>query len=516
MSSWLSTTGKVYLPPAQPVARVLETDEYITGTSLYFHAGTERLLTVGHPYFPVKDVQEPHKVLVPKVSGSQFRVFRFNLPDPNRFALIDNGFYDSDHERLVWKLRGIEIGRGGPLGIGTTGHPLYNKFGDTENPNGYKKQSDDNRQDVSLDPKQTQMFIIGCTPAIGEHWDKAEPCPSPAPQQGDCPPIELVNSYIQDGDMCDIGFGAFNFKALQADKSSAPLDVIATVCKWPDFLKMGKDIYGDSLFFFGRREQLYARHFFVRAGTMGDALPEPFEATSDYFIGAQNQQDQYTLGPHIYVGTPSGSLVSSESQLFNRPYWLNRAQGTNNGICWDNQLFVTLVDNTHNTNFTISVKSDGANDNYQYKASDFKQYLRHIEEFEMEFIFQLCKVPLTADVMAHLNVMNPNILDNWQLNFVPPPPSGIEDQYRFLQSRATRCPTQTPATEKEDPYKDLSFWVVDLSERFSSELSQFSLGRRFLYQSGLINGSLKRKRIISSSHVQTNTKRSAKRKRSLK
>ena len=134
----------------------------------------------------------------------------------------------------------------------------------------------------------------------------------------------------------------------------------------------------------------------------------------------------------------------------------------------------------------------------------------------MEFIFQLCKVPLTADVMAHLNVMNPNILDNWQLNFVPPPPSGIEDQYRFLQSRATRCPTQTPATEKEDPYKELSFWVVDLSERFSSELSQFSLGRRFLYQSGLINGSLKRKRIISSSHAQTNTKSSAKRKRSLK
>ena len=98
------------------------------------------------------------------------------------------------------------------------------------------------------------------------------------------------------------------------------------------------------------------------------------------------------------------------------------------------------------------------------------------------------------------------------MNFVPPPPSGIEDQYRFITSRATRCPTQNPPAEREDPFKDLSFWTVDLSERFSSELSQFSLGRRFLYQSGLINGSRKRQRAITS-QTATGTKRSAKRKR---
>ena len=204
----------------------------------------------------------------------------------------------------------------------------------------------------------------------------------------------------------------------------------------------------------------------------------------------------------MYFGTPSGSLASSDSQLFNRPYWLNRAQGTNNGVCWGNELFVTLVDNTHNINFTLSVKSQGEDgENYRYSPKDFKQYLRHVQEFEMEFIFQLCKVPLTADILAHLNVMNKNILDDWQLNFVPPPPSGIEDQYRFLTSRATRCPDQTPPVEKDDPYKGLTFWNVDLSERFSSELSQFSLGRRFLYQTGIING--KRKMSATTSAVGT-------------
>lgn len=500
MTNWLSTTGKVYLPPAQPVARVLETDEYVIGTSVYFHAGTERLLTVGHPYFPVRDLQ--NKVVVPKVSGSQYRVFRFTLPDPNRFALVDSGLFDSEHERLVWKLKGIEVGRGGPIGIGTTGHPLFNKLNDTENPTSYKAQTTDDRQNVSLDPKQTQLFIVGCTPAIGEHWDKAKPCDNPPVTPGDCPPIQLVNSIIEDGDMCDIGFGAMNFSALQEDRSSVPLDLVNTTSKWPDFLKMSKNIYGDSLFFYGRREQVYARHFFTRAGTIGDAIPDPFQATSDYLVNPKNEQNQSKLGSHIYFGTPSGSLASSDSQLFNRPYWLNRAQGTNNGVCWGNQLFVTVVDNTHNINFTLSVKSQGEEgDNYKYTATDFKQYLRHVQEYEMEFIFQLCKVPLTADVLAHLNVMNPNILDDWQLNFVPPPPSGIEDQYRFLTSKATRCPDQTPVTEKDDPYKGKTFWGVDLSERFSSELSQFSLGRRFLYQTGILNG--KRKMVANTSTVGT-------------
>ena len=513
MANWLSTNGKLFLPPAQPVARVLETDEYITPTSLYFHANTERLLTVGHPYFPIRDVANEHNILVPKVSGNQYRVFRLKLPDPNKFALIDSGFYNPNHERLVWKVKGIEVSRGGPLGIGTTGHPLFNKFMDTENPNSYKQNTDDNRQNTSFDPKQTQMLIIGCTPVIGEHWDIAEACKTPRPEKGDCPPIQLMNSVIQDGDMCDIGFGAFNFDVLQEDKSSAPLDIVATTCKYPDFLKMSNDIYGDSCFFFGKREQVYTRHYFVRAGKSGDAIPEPFEPTSKYFIPGADNQDQKDIASIVYFGTPSGSLVSSESQLFNRPYWINKAQGTNNAICWGNNLFVTVVDNTHNVNFNISVKATGEDSNtYKYKASDFKHYLRHVEEYEMELIFQLCKVPLTADVLAHLNVMNPNILDEWQLNFVPPPPSGIEDQYRFLESKATRCPDQNSETETQDPYKGLNFWVVDLQERFSSELSQSSLGRRFLYQSGLING----KRYRTTTSAVAGARRSVQRRKTTK
>nr|AYA94957.1 MAG: L1 protein [Human papillomavirus] len=510
MALWLQNQGKLYLPPAKPVARVLGTDEYIIETDLFFHANTERLLTVGHPYFNVPDAQDESKIAVPKCSGNQYRCLRLNLPDPNKFALIDDTIFNPERERLVWRVKGLEVSRGGPLGVGTVGHPLFNKFGDTENSIVYPpKQTKDDRQQFSQDPKQVQLLIVGCTPAVGEHWDVAKFCADHVPQKGECPPIQLVTTFLQDGDMCDIGYGNANFKAFQENRSDVPLDIVDATCKWPDFVKMTKEAYGDSLFFFTRKEQLYARHYYARGGAVGDSIPGK---STGLFINPENSAAQHDLASSIYFPVVSGSLISSEGQIFNKPYWLQRAQGPNNGICWDNQLFITYVDNTRNYNFTLSVFSDTGktlDENYVYDANDFREYLRHIEEVELELIFQLCKVPLNADVLAHLNVMNPNILENWQLSFVPPPPQGIEDAYRYITSNATKCPTDLPPDEKPDPYKDYKFWNIDLRERFSSELTQFPLGRKFLFQAGLLGN--KRLR-TSTSTVSSGTKR-VKRKR---
>lgn len=514
MSYWLPNTGKVYLPPSRPVARVLSTDEYVQETSLFFHASSDRLLTVGHPYFAIKDNET---ITVPKVSGNQFRVFRLQLPDPNRFALVDPSIFDPDKERLVWKLRGIEVMRGGPLGVGSTGHPLFNKLNDTENPNNYFQTSTDSRQNVSLDPKQTQLLIVGCEPCTGAHWDAAKPCAPPAPQKGDCPPLQLVNSVIEDGDMCDIGFGAMNFNVLQQDRSSVPLDIVASTCKWPDLVKMTNDVYGDGLFFFGKREQLYARHYFTRNGIVGDSIPEVNENPQTKFVipgDSSTRQAQATITPSIYFATPSGSLVSSDAQILNRPYWMQRAQGMNNGVCWNNNLFVTVVDNTHNTNFTISQYTGDTTPPQTYKSQEYKEYLRHVEEFDVSIIVQICKIGLEADILAHLNAMNPSILENWNLAFVPPPATGIEDHYRFITSLATRCPDQNPPAEKKDPYEQYSFWNVDMTDRMSNDLTQTSLGRRFVYQIGLAgrtipSKTIKRKRvaIAGSSNISKSSKR---------
>ena len=514
MALWMQNRGKLYLPPAKPTPRVLSTDEYVEGTKLYFYAGSERLLIVGHPYFDVIDPGNNNALTVPKVSANQYRVMRVRLPDPNKFALVEKSLYNPDRERLVWKLIGLQIGRGGPIGISTSGHPLFNKYNDTENPNTYpakQENTDDNRMDVSMDPKQTQLFIVGCIPPVGEHWDVGKVCENVRPDKGSCPPIQLVHTTIQDGDMCDVGFGAANFKTLQEDKSGVPMDLLNETCKYPDFLQMSKDKYGDSLFFFGRKEQLYARHFYVRGGVDGDALP-----LTNFIYGAQQDKPQNNLGPYTYFPTPSGSLYSTDNQLFNRPYWLSQAQGANNGVLWGNQMFITVVDNTRGTNINISVYKENGDmpGDYKYKANDFRNYTRHCEEYEVELIVELCKVRLDPDILAHINVMNPSILENWQLSFVPPAPQGIEDTYRYLQSLATSCPSELVPVEKPDPYEGLTFWNINLEDKFSDELSQFPLGKRFLYQSGY--STLRKRKADNSSATVTVRKHKTVKRRKVK
>ncbi|AUT11928.1 L1 [Leptonychotes weddellii papillomavirus 4] len=449
MAFWTASGNKLYLPPT-PVTKTSSTDAYVIRTNVYYHANSERLLTVGHPYYEIRSADE-QTVEVPKVSCNQYRVFRIRFPDPNKFALADQSIFNPETERLVWAMRGVEIGRGQPLGIGLTGHPLFNRYDDTENPRTYMPDPvPDGRQNVSSDTKQTQLFILGCAPPLGEHWAPALRCDpkgdeAPAPR-GSCPPLELVSSVIEDGDMIDIGYGAMDFNRLQDNKSDAPLDINTSICKYTDYIRMGKDTYGDHLFFYGRREQMYTRHFFNRNGTVGDAVPG-----SKFLVAKAGRELKPSSS--VYFGSPSGSLVSSDSQLFNRPYWLMRAQGQNNGICWENQAFVTVVDTTRGTNFNLSVLTTEQKPT-DYDASKYKNYLRHVEEYELSFILQLCKVPLTPDVLANIYTMNPDVLEDWNLGVNPPPSATLEDTYRYLKSLATPCPDKVQPFIKMDSGHD--------------------------------------------------------------
>nr|WCI99992.1 MAG: L1 [Pan troglodytes papillomavirus 1] len=469
---WRSSEAKVYLPPVA-VSKVVSTDDYVTRTNIYYHAGSSRLLAVGHPYYPIKS-STGNKTLVSKVSGLQYRVFRIQLPDPNKFGLPDTSFYNPDTQRLVWACIGLEVGRGQPLGIGTSGHPFLNKLDDTENaPKYVAGQISDSRENVSMDYKQTQLCILGCTPATGEHWAKGNPCTAQSP--GDCPPLELVNTTIQDGDMVDAGFGAMDFSTLQTNKCDVPIDICNTICKYPDYLKMAAEPYGDSMFFYLRREQLFVRHLFNRAGQMGDTIPDEL-----YIKGSNNTANPSS---YVYYPTPSGSMVTSEAQIFNKPYWLQHAQGHNNGICWGNQVFLTVVDTTRSTNLTLCASTSDSST--PYNNNNFKEYLRHVEEYDIQFIFQLCKITLTTEVMTYIHSMNPAILEDWNFGVAPPPSGTLEDTYRFVQSQAIACQKPPAPSEKEDPLSKLSFWTVDLKDRFSAELDQFPLGRKFLLQAGM-------------------------------
>ena len=98
MSVWRPSEATVYLPPV-PVSKVVSTDEYVSRASIYYYAGSSRLLAVGHPYFSIKNPNNAKKLLVPKVSGLQYRVFRVRLPDPHKFGFPDTSFYNPDTQR---------------------------------------------------------------------------------------------------------------------------------------------------------------------------------------------------------------------------------------------------------------------------------------------------------------------------------------------------------------------------------------------------------------------------------
>ena len=103
--------------------------------------------------------------------------------------------------------------------------------------------------------------------------------------------------------------------------------------------------------------------------------------------------------------------------------------------------------------------------------------------------------------------MNSNILEDWQLGFVPTPDNSVHDTYRYINSKATKCPDAVEPKEREDPFAKYTFWNVDLSDKLSLDLDQYPLGRKFLFQAGLQT----RKRTLKPSSVKST--KSAKRRR---
>ena len=172
------------------------------------------------------------------------------------------------------------------------------------------------------------------------------------------------------------------------------------------------------------------------------------------------------------------------------------------------------IDTTRSTNMTVCAATTSSLSD-TYKATEYKQYMRHVEEFDLQFIFQLCTIKLTAEVMSYIHTMNPTILEDWNFGLSPPPNGTLEDTYRYVQSQAITCQKPTPDKEKQDPYAGLSFWEVNLKEKFSSELDQYPLGRKFLLQTGVQSRSpirVGRKRAASTSTATPTTRKKAKRK----
>lgn len=461
---------RLYLPPA-PLTSVLCTDDYVNRKGIYYHGESDRLLFVGHPEFAIPGDNGTDKV--PKCSPNQYRVFEVTLPDPNQFALPDPNVHNPSEERLLWAVVGVQVGRGLPLGVAVSGHPYFNAFLDAETLNKRTApQKTDDRKMAAHDPKQTQLIILGCKPPLGEYWDAAPSCDQQNNNAGECFPIELKGKAIEDGDMMDIGWGAANWAKFNGNKSDLPLDIAESITVYPDYLKMAESPTGDECWFFARRECLYARHVFSRGGTESEKPP----ASS---ILPPNPEEETRLAN--FSTTPSGSLITTDGQLFNRPYWILRAQGMNNGMCWNNRVYVTVGDNTRGTTMSISVAQGEPK---TYDSGNIKHYSRHCEEYKVSLILELCSVSLTQEIVSYLHTIHPDVLEQWEIT-VGGPTAGLEDKYRYINSHATRCPNANAVKPSKDPTSELKFWKLNFTERLSLDLSQFPLGRKFLQARGI-------------------------------
>ncbi|AVH76295.1 L1 [Serinus canaria papillomavirus 1] len=483
---------RLIIPSTTSVPTPYSTDEYVTGLDYYYHLHTDRLLTVGNPYFEVADTDKGG-VAVPKVSANQYRCFRILLPDPNgTFQLPETNLYDPEKHRLVWQVKGVQVNRGQPVGVGLAAAPAFNRGRDAEqNSRAYVNGPDnDDRISCAFDPKQNQMMIVGCAPAIGEHWGKAEHCAGDT-LDTKCPAIQLVNTHIQDGDMSDIGFGAMDFTDLGVNQSDVPLELWSSAAKYPDWIKMHTDSYGDSCFYHVTREQVYARRYWQRSGKAGEPIPNTFQILQNY--NGNNS---------AYLAVPSGSVVTSDTNIFNRPYWLSRAQGPNNGVCWLQNLFITVLDNSRNVIMHVSSKAEGAAENADsvYVPNNYYESARHVEEYEISVIVQLCRVTLSSEILGHLYRMNPHVLKQWGIQEAPSTVVTSEDRYRWITSQATKCPLPAPEAKPvvDDPYKGETYWTVDAGDRLSSDLGRFPLGRKFLQLPRRAPAATKRAAVSSS------------------
>lgn len=467
-----------YLPPAHPQATYFSTtDDFVSSTGRYATGHSGRLLIVGHPYFTVPANGNGNgKVLVPKVNANQYRVFRCILPDPNKVPICQGP--EPEGFKYVWRLRCVRVGRGQPFSVGLSGAPKFNRGLDLESvphPKAAAAAADgdnkDQRVPFAYDPKQMQILIVGCAPAKGEYWHSkscnGDGSESPPP----CPAIELQTHDILDGSMCDIGTGSLSHEL--KNPNDLPLELVDELPVYPDVIGMQNDPTGDSCFFMVKREQLYLRHAFLKDGTQGE--PIGTETTG------------YTFSP----GT-SGSLINSDTSLFGKPYYLNQAQGANNGVVWDNTLYITLLDNTRNNTMVISSK--GQNGNGSYDQTKWTNYLRHVEEYDLHLGLELCKVDMSATVLYHMMIHNPGILDKWGYTTEAPtqhrpPDSPSDTSYRYSKdppsagySGAISChaPDSSDTEDEEEDFFEHGFWNLDFRSKINFESRATSFDRAFL------------------------------------
>lgn len=415
-----------------PGSNILKSsDSYTRDTGVIFAIESEEIILQGSPRAKSDDTEPKMPILNP----NEYRVFRNKLPEPNAFGILEQ-YVSLKEKKYLWKLRGVRINRNGPqLKL-----PEYNLQFDKFGSNAAKVSQ------LLYDPPLNQKIILGCKPCLGYHFpvlnipdnevhvcemDCAN-CPcccedDPPVKAAAEPPVMLgkpIITEIMDGDMSDIGFGTIDMRnKVRADlfptimflRSDSPCKEIAKI-------EMKKEMTGDRDFFIFERSQSHTKEIFPSNSTAANVV-----------------------GPAIF-GIPDGSVVSSLNDLMNRTIWLNKAEGANNCLAWDDEFYITVLDNTRGGSVILN----------KTKPDDFTTgtlVTRAVQIYQIECIVELVEVSLEAELLQYMYRINRNLMNKWGY--------GID---RATHPQSQNYPFNNLDIKTEDPGDDsIPFKTIDIN-----------------------------------------------------
>lgn len=461
------------------------TDDYVKETNLIYAVESQKVHFIGHPFKPIMDSQVTTKINVPFVSPHRYTVVEMNLPDPNKFSFPKPSGLSLKTEKYVWKVVGFRVDAGESIAPSFSGNYKmnYTKGQPTHTAEDMEEQHSDSDSDMENDifhrhPKVrettqtmvdsrttvcwnapiTQILGIGAAPLRGTHWTN-----TPATQFP--PNLGEITSDIVDGDICDIGFGNINYASLIQDKATLPIEAVLNptlVSKKPDEIAMKQSPSGNECFMLLYRKQLLTKLVDFAAGIDGEKTTVSGKFADNQFMPA---------GPII----PDGGQYSNTGDIFGKNFWLMKSEGPNNGICWRNKLYITMVDSLRG--HILTAFKDTSSSTQTWDSSHFTFYMRHMKTYHIQAIVKLCKITLEAELTQYLEQMNEGILNDWgfNFNFSGKLSAGGNGTVNALEPVKT-VPEITENADEDKPYP---FIIVDCEGKLTPHLHTTPLGRSY-------------------------------------
>lgn len=254
---------------------------------------------------------------------------------------------------------------------------------------------------------------------------------------------------IEDGNLHEFGFGNINPQTVHQDSTVLPVEMVfhngPTMCV--DKMSMSNDMIGNKMFCALERYGSAQRH--IRSNQWFHGNEDPTAASTTTPKTSWGSLCQWI--PPLFPA-PSAGFVSNTGDIFNKNIWLNKCEGPNQGMLWDNKCYVTFVDNTRGFTYIHTKRTASAGDNttteFGYSPEKTKFAVRHIKEFKVTVIVRLCYIKLEAELINWMLQMNAGWLKNLGFKFHYPAESTAV-KFRDLSENEPVNPLTGEAEEEE-------------------------------------------------------------------